>query len=112
MRTLGRFVFWDFPRASWQYDVMVILILAFIFATPRDIFRDQPKAATVVMLPGQTGTYLIDPSSLSGLGEIERVAKASALIEKRLKIKNHINRVEPMYDDEQTIIGYTAFTKQ
>ncbi|HEY4363856.1 MAG TPA: hypothetical protein VGN17_23005 [Bryobacteraceae bacterium] len=111
MRTLGRFVFWDFPRASWQYDVMVILILAFIFATPRDIFRDQPKAATVVMLSGQAGMYWIDSSSLSGLGENEQVAKAAALIEKRFKIKNRINRVEAMKDDEQTIIGYTAFTK-
>jgi hypothetical protein len=111
MRTLGRFLFWDFPRASWQYDVMVILILAFIFATPRDVFRDQPKAATVVMLPGQAGIYWIDPSSLAGIGENELVPKASTLIEKRFKTKNHINHVEAMYDDEQSIIGYTAFTK-
>ena len=111
MRTLGRFLFWDFPRASWQYDVMVILILTFIFATPPNVFRDQPKAATVVMLPVQAGAYWIDPSSLSGIAENQLVPKASALIEKRFKTKNHINRVEPMYDDEQEIIGYTAFTK-
>jgi hypothetical protein len=111
MRTLGRFLFWDFPRASWQYDVMVALILAFIFITPREVFRDQPKAASVVMVPGQPGTFWIDPSPLSGLTENELVPKASALIEKRFKIKDHINRVEPMYDDEQEIIGYTAFTK-
>jgi hypothetical protein len=111
MRTLGRYVFWDFPRASWQYDVVVALILAFIFVTPRDVFRDQPKAANVVMVPGQPGTYLIQPRELSGVSENELVPKASSLIEKRFKIKNHINRVEPMYDDEQEIIGYTAFTK-
>jgi hypothetical protein len=111
MRTLGRFLFWDFPRASWQYDIMVILILTFIFATPRDVFRDQPKAASVVMVPGQPNTYWIDPSSLSGLQENQLVPKASALIEKRYKTKNRINRVEPMYDDEQETIGYIAFTK-
>jgi hypothetical protein len=109
MRTLGRFVFWDFPRASWQYDVMVALILAFIFLIPRDIFRDQPKAASVVMV--RPDTFWIDPASLSSLSENDQVTKASALIEKRFKIKNHINRVEPMYDDEQEVIGYTAFTK-
>jgi hypothetical protein len=31
MRSLVRFLFWDYPRASWQYDVMVALILAFFF---------------------------------------------------------------------------------
>ena len=111
MRTLGRFIFWDFPLASWQYDVVVGLILIFIFATPRDVFRDQPQAAKVVMVPGQPGTYWIEPRQLSGIAENQMVPKASSLIEKVLRIKNHINRVEPMYDDEQEVIGYTAFTK-
>ena len=31
MKALGRLIFWEFPRASWQYDVIVALILAFIF---------------------------------------------------------------------------------
>jgi hypothetical protein len=106
MRTLSRFLFWDFPRASWQYDVMVALILIFIFATPRDFFRDQPKAASVVMI--LPGTYLIQPRELSGIAENDLVPKASALIEKRFKIKSHIDHVEAMYDDEQEVIGYIA----
>ena len=58
MGNLSRFLFWDFKRASWQYDVIVVLILAFIFVTPNNIFRDQPKAANVVMLPAEQGTGL------------------------------------------------------
>ena len=27
---LKRFILWDYPRASWQYDVMVGVILAFL----------------------------------------------------------------------------------
>ena len=50
MGALSRLVFWDFERGSWQYDIICILILAFIFLTPRDFFRDQPKAASVLML--------------------------------------------------------------
>ena len=37
---LKRFILWDFPRASWQYDVIVAVILAFIFLTPRVIRTD------------------------------------------------------------------------
>ena len=37
---MKRFLLWDYPRASWQYDVMVIAILAFIWLTPPDWLRD------------------------------------------------------------------------
>ena len=56
LRSLKRFILWDYPRGSRAYDVMVALILAFIFLTPRDFFRDQPKASNVVMLPGENGS--------------------------------------------------------
>ncbi len=31
---LWRVFFWTYDRATWQYDVMVIAILAFIWLTP------------------------------------------------------------------------------
>ena len=41
---LKRFILWDFKRGSWQYDVIVGLILAFIFLTPREVFRIGQKS--------------------------------------------------------------------
>lgn len=105
MGTLRRFIFWDFPRASWQYDVMVGLILAFIFLTPRAVFKDQPKAASVVMLPG--GSFLIEPKSLSGIPEADWEKKATALVNARYKTNKPVTHVEPVYDDEE-LIGYSA----
>ena len=32
--------FGTFERATWQYDVMVIVILAFVWLTPPDWIRD------------------------------------------------------------------------
>src|SRR5262245_11323860 len=31
---IKRLLLWDFARASWQYDLIVLAILAFIFLTP------------------------------------------------------------------------------
>src|SRR5262245_49841161 len=107
MGALGRFIFWDYHRASWQYDVMVALILAFIFITPREIFRDQPKAASVVML---RGGFWIEPQLLMGVPETELVPKATTLVNTRYKTRTRIGSVEPIYDDnEQEIKGYLAF---
>ena len=29
-----RFIFWDYPRGGWQYDLVVGIILAFLLLTP------------------------------------------------------------------------------
>jgi len=42
-RKLISFLWWTHPRGSLEYDIMVSLILAFIFLTPRTVFRDQPQ---------------------------------------------------------------------
>ena len=38
----ARSVFWVYERGSWQYDVILAVILAFIFLTPRSVFNDRP----------------------------------------------------------------------
>ncbi len=114
MGTLGRFLLWDFPRASWQYDVMCGLILAFIFLTPRDLFRDQPRAANVVMLPaGQgAGMFWIAPEDLPGdAPAADQVARATRLVNQRYKTHKAVTRVEPLRDTEETITGYIAYTQ-
>jgi CDP-diacylglycerol--glycerol-3-phosphate 3-phosphatidyltransferase len=40
VRMLWNAFFWTFERATWQYDVMVIAILAFVWLTPPDWIRD------------------------------------------------------------------------
>ena len=34
---LTKIFFWTYPRGSWQYDLICVVILAFIFLTPRSI---------------------------------------------------------------------------
>jgi len=39
-RILWNAFFWTYERATWQYDAMVIAILAFIWLTPPDWLGD------------------------------------------------------------------------
>src|SRR5512147_1986582 len=111
MKTLRRLVFWEFPRASWQYDVIVGAILAFIFLTPREIFRDQPRAASIQMLPAQQG-FLIEPKLLASVPEADRPRQATDLVNQRFKTHTTILRVEPVFDEaEHEVTGYMAYTK-
>jgi len=101
-------LFWDHARGSWQYDVMVGLILAFIFLMPREIFNDQPKPANVVML---RGGFWIDPQLLNGVPDDQLVSRAASLVNQRYKTRPVVNAVEPIPDDAGQIKGYMAFTK-
>lgn len=43
MKTLRGYIFWTYERGSFHYDVMVTLILLFLFLSPRFIdFKDKP----------------------------------------------------------------------
>jgi hypothetical protein len=111
---LKRFILWDFQRASWQYDVMVGIILAFIFFTPRDFFRDQPRASNIVMLPSEGGSpvVFVDSKALAGVAEAKRVAEVTRLLQRRPETRHlSATRVQPIVDAEGGLEGYLAFTR-
>jgi hypothetical protein len=100
---LKRLIFWEWPRASWQWDVIVALILAFIFLTPRSWFNDQPRASQIAML--SAGRFLVEPAALTGLDETQRVVKVQDLIEKRYREKVRITQIEPVVEENE-VRGY------
>ena len=111
LNALKRFILWDYSRGSVPYDIMCILILAFIFLTPRAVFRDQPKPKNVVMVPGAGGNtvFWIDAELLHGYSETERTAKAQGIIRHQAQGKRlSLLRLEPIFDAEQEIKGYMA----
>ena len=114
---LKRFILWDFARASWQYDVMVGLILLFIFVTPRNWFFDQPripKASSIATLPSESGgaAFFIDPLLLTGVPEHRRAQRLAELLQQRTGDRRlTVTRVEPILDSEGELQGYMAFAK-
>jgi hypothetical protein len=63
MKTLHRYIFWTYERGSFHYDVMVTLILLFLFVSPRFIdFKDKPVQA----VPLQHSEVLVQSERGSG----------------------------------------------
>jgi hypothetical protein len=46
MNSLKRIILWDYNRGTWQYDVLCLLIIAFIFLSPKTWFDRREKLAT------------------------------------------------------------------
>src|SRR5271165_6290695 len=61
-RILKSYLFWTYQRGSFHYDVMVTLILAFIFLSPRFInFHDHPVARDLA-----SAEVLVRPNGVHG----------------------------------------------
>jgi hypothetical protein len=110
---IKRFFLWDYPRASWQYDVMVAIILAFIFLAPRSVFRDQPRASDIVRLPAEHGAnvFWVEPDLLDSVPEPDRGSRVQQLLRSRYASRETVIRVEPIFGDERELKGYMAFTR-
>ena len=72
-QTIRGYIWWSYDRGSVPYDVMVTLILAFIFITPLFVnFKDKPiervphPIGVVVYPDGAKLVYEIDASAVAG----------------------------------------------
>jgi hypothetical protein len=98
--TAKKVVFWTYPRTSWQWDVLCVLILVFIFLTPKGWFensafqRTHMGQTTVVMNTDVVGTQLDKV-------EIERRVR-------QLPGRNgaRVSAVRELYDPSRKLIGY------
>jgi hypothetical protein len=73
-RTIRNYVLWSYERGSIHYDIMVTLILLFIFVTPIFVnFKDKPvphdahPTAVLVISDGQNGLiYQVPAAAVAG----------------------------------------------
>jgi hypothetical protein len=116
-RTIKGYLFWTYERGSFHYDVMVTLILLFIFLAPRRIdFKDQPKDSSghgiVVTANGPQGLiYQVDASEVDAQDEgMVRVNFQRVL--RSLGGPASIERIEAVRDKTGHIVAYRAWVKK
>ena len=81
-------VLWSHRRGSWQYDIICVLILAFIFLTPRAFFGDQPRppiAAEIEPLgdAAQTLVFVVDADLIEQTPAAELNPRLERMLSKR-----------------------------
>jgi hypothetical protein len=109
-------LFWSYRRGSWQYDVIVVLILGFIFLTPRSFFSDQPRLPSVQQIEALTDTegtmiYLVDPSAVGSATGIERTTKLQDLLRQRTGEKLNVIEARPTANDQGDLTGYLVYAR-
>lgn len=107
--TLKKVLFWSYERGSWQYDVMCVLILLFIFAFPNRFLH---TAQTTDASAGFEEPIFV---SRDEVGQIDS-AKVDEVIAEHLARKyGHavkIERTEPHVDSSGKVTGYLAWGRK
>jgi hypothetical protein len=111
-----RLILWDYQRGVWQYDVICVVIVAFIFLSPPRWFRDQPLVPNVQEIASTTGhegeiAFWIEPELVNAIPNSQRQLEISKLLTARTRRKLTMTRIDPIYNSEQDVIGYMAYAK-
>jgi hypothetical protein len=91
-----KIAFWNYSRTSWQWDVLCVLILVFIFLTPKSWFlnTEYTKKLTVVI-----GSEVI--GNQADRASIEQRAKEVAG-----RPESRVTDIRPRVDGTGKVIGY------
>lgn len=112
-QTIRSYIWWTHDRGSMHYDVMVTLILAFIFLTPYWVnFKDKPVERTphpteVVVSPdGQSGfIYEVPASAVTGRDADAVEAELLRVIEP-IAGEVEITSYEKVRDNKGRVVAY------
>ena len=118
-RTIKSFIFWSHERGTIQYDVMVTLILLFVFFSPRLInFKDHPvernpHPSDIVISPDSSGgfVYQVEGKAIQGGDDLAVRAQLLRIIEP-VSGEVSISRYEPVTDKKGHVLAYRVWVQR
>ena len=116
-KTIRGYIWWTYPRGNVHYDVMVTLILAFIFLTPRWVFNDKPtervphQTGVVVSPDGDSLIYQIDASAVPSKNDAAIRQELLRVIEP-IAGETEVTRYASVTDDHGHVKSYKVWVKR
>jgi hypothetical protein len=117
---MKRLLLWTFERGSFQWDMMCLLILAFLFLIPRDTFHDVPEfmkmpssgnfRASLDNVGTTVYTVRLETPRFVDTGEMRKVA--TVMLERSLGIPVSAAKHQPIRDWTGRLIGYAIWKEE
>jgi hypothetical protein len=118
-RTIKGFIFWSYERGTVQYDVMVTLILIFVFFSPLVIsFNDRPvernpHATGVLVYPDGKGEFIYQLEAKAITGNDDSAIRAALLrVIEPISGSVDISHYETVTDEKGRILAYKVWVQR
>lgn len=117
--TIRSYILWSYERGTIQYDVMVTLILLFVFFSPQVInFKDKPvehnpHRTGVVVVPDEQGglIYQVEGSAVTGTDN-GAVRRQLLRIIEPISGEVSITKIEPVLDPSGRVLRYKVWVER
>jgi hypothetical protein len=108
LTTLKKVLFWSYERGSWQYDIMCVLILAFIFFGPNNVFHSHRSSAAdeITAWPIFVGSEEVEQSGPRSLEE-----KIKERVVQKYGHNIVVSRIDQVRNEAGQLTGYLAWEK-
>lgn len=73
--TLKKIFFWNYARNTWQWDLLCVVCLIFIFLTPKSWFASSERARNEVHQSRVTRTVLLSPEVVVNEADKAQIAR-------------------------------------
>ena len=118
-RTIRSYILWSYERGTIQYDVMVTLILIFVFLSPQVInFKDKPvehnphRTGVAVMPDGEGGfIYEIEAREIKSQDDAGLRSELLSIIEP-ISGEVTISRYEAVRDRAGSVLAYKVWVQR
>ena len=113
-QTIKSYILWTHPRGGLHYDVMVTVILAFIFLTPRSVFKDSPGARArhpneIVVRPNGADTFVYELDASAVASDESDTQKALKQALEPIAGNVEITRYEALRNGSGKVTGYRVW---
>jgi len=108
---MKKYLLWSFERGSRPYDVICIIILAFIFLTPSSIFDDRPDFTRV---PIDTAIHESHDADGRRFWVVEVRTEQAAVDRLKASLGEAvtISHTEPVYDTTGALVAYSIWVER
>jgi len=96
--TLKKIFFWNYARNTWQWDLLCVVILIFIFFTPQRWFAGSERPRNTVHQSPNAQTVVISPEGISNEGDKGQIEQRIKALTGRVNVE--ILAVRPVVDSE------------
>lgn len=117
---MKRFLLWSFERGSTQYDLICLVILAFIFLAPPSVFNDRPdfmrvsSDQVVRKTSDDDGRTVFTVKVETTVFSRQRVTEEDAI--ERLKAwlgaPIVVSHARPVYDTTGALVAYSIWVER
>ena len=104
LSTLKKGFFWSYPRTSWQWDVLCVLILVFIFLTPKSWFENRGIQHSLSSQSSLQQVILLDGDVVGAQPDTHEIERRVRLITGRADAQ--VVSVSQRRDANGKVIGY------